>query len=179
MTDNQRDGGESQEQDEFKFQPIKPQRLDQLPPCGANCPSGTNIRDWIAVIAQRPAGEDEHAAYTRAWNMLVDHNPFPATMGRICPHPCEADCNRSDKGGAVVVNSLERFIGDWAIAQNLPLPLLSREAQPESIGVIGAGPAGLSFAYQMSRRGCVTAYLTTGCLALYWTRSSNASWIWV
>lgn len=159
MTDNQRDGGESQEQDEFKFQPIKPQRLDQLPPCGANCPSGTNIRDWIAVIAQRPAGEDEHAAYTRAWNMLVDHNPFPATMGRICPHPCEADCNRSDKDGAVAINSLERFIGDWAIAQNLPLPLLSREAQPESIGVIGAGPAGLSFAYQMSRRGYpVTVY---------------------
>ncbi len=159
MTGNKQNNSDTREGSEFRFQPIKPQPIDQLPPCGAHCPSGTNVRDWIAIIAQRPLGEDEQSSYTRAWNILVEHNPFPATMGRICPHPCEADCNRSDKDGAVAINSLERFIGDWAIAQNLSLPVLIKEAQPESIGVIGAGPAGLSFAYQMSRRGYpVTVY---------------------
>ncbi len=138
----------------YRFEPIRPEQLDKLPPCRANCPSGTNIRDWIALVAQSErTGLSRQEAYSRAWQSIVEFNPFPATMGRICPHPCERDCNRKEKDGAVAVNALERFIGDWAIAQGLALPVLEPDAKPESIGVIGAGPAGLSFAYQMGRRG--------------------------
>ncbi len=144
----------------FRFSPYRPERSDKLPPCRANCPSGTPIRDWIAEIAQAPGGvTGRPEAYARAWRLLVASNPFPAVMGRICPHPCEARCNRSDKDGAVAVNALERFLGDWAIEQGLPLPVESPAARSESIGVIGAGPAGMSFAYQMRRRGYpVTVY---------------------
>jgi len=143
----------------FRFRPYRPERSDKLPPCRANCPSGTPIRDWIAEIAQAPAGAAKREAYGRAWRLLVSSNPFPSTMGRICPHPCEASCNRSEKDGAVAVNALERFLGDWAIEQGLPLPIDAGVARPESIGVIGAGPAGMSFAYQMRRRGYpVTVY---------------------
>jgi NADPH-dependent glutamate synthase beta subunit-like oxidoreductase/NAD-dependent dihydropyrimidine dehydrogenase PreA subunit len=144
----------------FRFRPYRPERSDKLPPCRANCPSGTAVRDWIAEIAQAPADEaGRRDAYARAWRLLVASNPFPATMGRICPHPCEADCNRSGKDGAVAINALERFLGDWAIAQNWPLPVAESASRAESIGVIGAGPAGLSFAYQMRRRGYpVTVY---------------------
>lgn len=139
---------------DFHFEPLRPERLDKLPPCRANCPSGTNIRDWIAIVAQCDrVGLKREEAYARAWYAIVACNPFPATMGRICPRPCEADCNRKDKDDGVAVKALERFIGDWAIAQGLSLPIVDREAKPESIGVIGAGPAGLSFAYQMQRRG--------------------------
>lgn len=124
------------------------------------CPSGTSVRDWIAQIAQGPQDEvGRKDSYQKAWRILVTSNPFPATMGRICPHPCEAECNRGDLEGAVAVNALERYLGDRAIAEGWSLPVDEGVLHKESIGVIGAGPAGLSFAYQMRRRGyAVTVY---------------------
>ncbi len=112
------------------------------------------------MISQREKfGYSEEDALLRAWTMIVERNPFPATMGRICPHPCESGCNRSDKDGAVAVNAMERFLGDWAIQRDLALPTADAVAKPETAGVIGSGPAGLSFAYQMARRGYpVTVY---------------------
>ena len=155
-----KNGLDAERAERFHLDPIHPEQLDKLPPCSANCPSGVNIRDWIAKIAQRDGtGLSKEEAYAQAWYAIVEYNPFPATMGRICPHPCEADCNRKDKDGAVAVNALERFVGDWAIEQGLSLPVLEVETKSESVGVIGSGPAGLSFAYQMQRRGyAVTVY---------------------
>jgi len=139
---------------------ICPEQRDGLPPCQAGCPNHTDVRGWLATITQRDKlGLSQDQAYERAWEQIVALNPFPATLGRICPHPCESNCNRAEKDGAVSVNQLERFIGDWALDRGLALPKPQREAQRDSIGVIGAGPAGLSFAYQMVRRGYpVTVY---------------------
>jgi NADPH-dependent glutamate synthase beta subunit-like oxidoreductase/Pyruvate/2-oxoacid:ferredoxin oxidoreductase delta subunit len=106
------------------------------------------------MVAQRSKlGLTKEEAYRRAWESLVDVNPFPAVMGRVCPHPCESECNRIEKDGSVAVNELERFIGDYAIAQGWPLVRLAAEPRSESVAVVGSGPAGLSFAYQMARRG--------------------------
>jgi len=139
---------------------FRPGQREKPAPCQANCPNCGDIRGWIGVIAQRSkTGVGREDAYARAWRMITDVNPFPAVLGRICPHPCESGCNRSEKDGAVAINALERFLGDWAIGVELPLERLETDPKQESIGVIGAGPSGLSFAYQMARRGYpVTVY---------------------
>ena len=136
------------------------QQLEKSPPCQIQCPNSGDIRGWLGIIAQhKKIGLTLDEAYDQAWEKIAEVNPLPGTMGRICPHPCEDRCTRRDKDGSISVNAMERFLGDWAISRELPLPGLSADRHPESIGVVGSGPASLSFAYQMARRGYpVTMY---------------------
>ena len=128
--------------------------MAKTPPCSGGCPSGADIRGWLTTIAQAEAyGRTNEEAYRIAWDIITDRNPFPAVCGRVCPHPCEDACNRRLKDGAVAINALEQFVGDFGIAQGLKLSRLTSEKRTERIAVIGAGPAGLSCAYQLARRG--------------------------
>src|SRR3989304_10587513 len=162
LTAGARPGG-SPDSEGFRLNLTHPEQLAKLPPCQVHCPGSGDIRGWVGIIAQREKlGLTLTEAGPRAWQMVVTRNPFPATMGRVCPHPCEAGCNRADKDGAVAINALERFLGDWGLRQRLGLQRLEEDPKPESIGVIGAGPAGLSFAYQMAGPG----YRST----LYWRK---------
>ena len=137
-----------------------PAQADRVPPCQCGCPNANDVRGWLAVIAQRhKTGRDRETTLRLAWEQLTRGNPFPATLGRICPHPCESACSRSDKDGPVAIHALERFLGDWAINAGLGLAKDPEAREREWVGVIGGGPAGLSFAYQMARRGYrVTIY---------------------
>lgn len=139
---------------------IRPRTRESRAPCIAGCAAGGDPRRWIGLVAQRDKlGLDRPTAFRRAWETIVEMNPLPATLGRVCPHPCQASCNRSDSDGAVAINAMERFLGDWALEQRLPLSRLDGRGARESVGVVGSGPAGLSFAYQMARRGyAVTIY---------------------
>ncbi|MBI5504410.1 MAG: FAD-dependent oxidoreductase [Deltaproteobacteria bacterium] len=147
-------------EDEFRLQVTRPERHVKAPPCQAGCPAGGDVRGWLGIFAQREKlGLSEEEARLGAWNVLAARNPMPATTGRVCPHPCESACNRGDHDGPVSINALERFVGDWSLERGVSLPRENDHSHPESIGVVGSGPAGLSFAYQMARRGYpVTVY---------------------
>lgn len=137
-----------------EISPLRPQYAVKTPPCIGTCPSGVDIRGWLITIAQAEAyGRTNEQAFEIAWGKITERNPFPAVCGRVCPHPCEEACNRKEKEGGVAVNALERFIGDFGIEKGLKLSRLSQEQRSEKVAVIGAGPAGLSCAYQLARRG--------------------------
>ena len=103
-----------------------------------------DIAEWIALARQRD--------WRGAFDVLARHNPFPAIAGRICHHPCEAACNRAGFDESLAICKLERFVGDTAIAQGwgLEAPTVERNGH---VAVVGGGPAGLSAAFQLRRRG--------------------------
>jgi NADPH-dependent glutamate synthase beta subunit-like oxidoreductase len=113
-------------------------------PCHLNCPLEADAPVWISQLAQ--------GSWREAWLSIVEKNPFPALTGRVCHHPCEAECNRTALEGAVGVKALEHFLGDLALQEGWPLPA---PAPPTGrrVAVLGAGPAGLSCAYELSRHG--------------------------
>jgi 2-oxoacid:acceptor oxidoreductase delta subunit (pyruvate/2-ketoisovalerate family) len=124
----------------------RPVYRDLLPPCNHACPAGENIQAWLYEAEEGGEG------YERAWRKLVEDNPFPAIMGRVCYHPCETACNRGQLDTAVGINSVERFLGDEAIAQGWQV---SVDAPPSGkrVLVVGAGPSGLSAAFHLARLG--------------------------
>ncbi|MEW6071557.1 MAG: NAD(P)-binding protein [Planctomycetota bacterium] len=134
---------------------LRPQQVEKLAPCLGACPSGNDVRGWLTILAQREKnGLTLEAACDKAWALEMETNPFPAIMGRVCPHPCEKACNRLGKDGSVAINSVERLLGDWGIERRLAAPRLDVGGPfAERIAVVGAGPAGLSCAYQLARRG--------------------------
>ena len=134
--------------------PLRPKHVEKKPSCSHSCPSGNSIRGFITTIAQaEKLGKTPEKALEEAWYIYTNTSPFPSVCGRVCPAPCETGCNRKDLDDAVSINKIERSIGDFGIQNNLPLRLLSEEKKDQKVAVIGGGPAGVSAAYQLSRRG--------------------------
>jgi NADPH-dependent glutamate synthase beta subunit-like oxidoreductase len=137
-----------------EISPLRPRFQQKEPPCTHACPSCADIRGWVTTIAQGEAyGRTKEQSFEQAFYLVADKNPLPAVCGRVCPHPCEESCNRTAVDGGVSINALERFIGDYGIANRLPLRRLTDASHEEKVAVIGSGPAGLSCAYQLARRG--------------------------
>jgi 2-oxoacid:acceptor oxidoreductase delta subunit (pyruvate/2-ketoisovalerate family) len=122
----------------------RPVYVHRLPPCNNACPAGENIQEWLYRA--------EEGDYEGAWRQLMEDNPFPAVMGRVCYHPCESACNRAQLDEAVGINSVERFLGDQAIEEGWTVDPPATSTGKRVL-VIGAGPSGLSAAYQLRRMG--------------------------
>jgi 2-oxoacid:acceptor oxidoreductase delta subunit (pyruvate/2-ketoisovalerate family) len=129
--------------------------VDRLPPCNNACPAGENIQQWLYDAEEGLAG------YERAWREIMQDNPFPAVMGRVCYHPCETACNRVQLDEAVGINSVERFLGDEAIRNGWKVESATQDSGKRVL-VVGAGPSGLSAAYHLIRLGHSVAVYDAG-----------------
>jgi len=130
-----------------------PTYIHKTPPCQGSCPSGHEIRGWLAIARGMDKPPVEGMAWQEyAFQRMADANPFPATMGRVCPAPCEAGCNRNEVDDYVGINAVEQYVGDWANENNVKMAEVGADTG-RKIAVIGGGPAGLAAAYFMRRDG--------------------------
>jgi NADPH-dependent glutamate synthase beta subunit-like oxidoreductase len=120
----------------------RPVYVRRTAPCAGACPAGEDPQSWLY--------EAEEGAYERAWRAIMEVNPFPAVIGRVCYHPCETSCNRAQLDDPVGINSVERFLGDHALERGWAIARPS-ERSGKRVLVIGAGPSGLSAAYHLAR----------------------------
>jgi NADPH-dependent glutamate synthase beta subunit-like oxidoreductase len=121
----------------------RPVYVDRLPPCNNQCPAGENIQSWLYHA--------EEGRYEEAWRKIMEENPFPAVMGRVCYHTCETACNRATLDESVGINGVERFLGDQAIKHDWKVA--AGRPTGRKVLVVGAGPAGLACAYHLARFG--------------------------
>ena len=126
------------------------------PPCNLNCPAGTNIQAYMALGAQEK--------FIESYNVIRRTIPIPAVCGRICDHPCEDSCNRKDIDEAVSVNQVKRYVCDYVYqheSENI-VPEAVETIYKEKIAVIGAGPAGLTCAYDLRGKGYSVTIFESG-----------------
>lgn len=122
---------------------VEPLHVEQVAPCSSKCPAGNDVVGFVTLAA---AGRFEDA-----WRVLAETTPFPGTCGRVCPHPCETECNRGNLCGAINIHTIERYIGD--MFRDNPPEIGRAPYTGKQVAVIGSGPAGLSCAYQLKRSG--------------------------
>jgi glutamate synthase (NADPH/NADH) small chain len=130
-----------------------PTYIHKTPPCQGSCPSGHEIRGWLAIARgmDKPPVEDmtwQEYAFLR----MAEANPFPATMGRVCPAPCEDGCNRNEVDDFVGINAVEQYVGDWANDNKVTLGAPGKDTG-KKVAVVGSGPAGLTAAYFLRKKG--------------------------
>ena len=124
-----------------------PTYVHKTPPCQGSCPSGHEIRGWLAIARGMDKPPVEGMAWQEyAFQRMVAANPFPSTMGRVCPAPCEDGCNRNEVDEYVGINAVEQYVGDWANENHLKLSKPGADSG-KKVAVIGGGPAGLAAAY--------------------------------
>jgi NADPH-dependent glutamate synthase beta subunit-like oxidoreductase len=135
---------------------MRPLYVDRLPPCNHACPAGENIQGWLS--------EAQAGRYRQAWETIVRDNPLPAVHGRVCYHPCEDACNRSEMDDQVSIHAVERFLGDQALTEAWTIPVVERRSGKRVL-VVGAGPSGLSAAWHLTLRGHTAVVYDAGPLA--------------
>lgn len=123
-----------------KERPIERQKL---PPCNAACPAGNDIEGFISLLHEEK--------WEAALDLLLTTNPLPGVTGRVCNSPCEESCNRGCFDQSVSIKTLERTLADYA--KDKASKVMGVPRHKEKVAIVGSGPAGLSCAYHLARKG--------------------------
>ncbi len=118
---------------------------DCVAPCSLNCPAHTDIQGYLKAIAN---GDDKEAV-----KIIKEKIPIPASIGRVCPHPCESNCRRRLVEEPLSVAYLKAFAADNDLASDAPYTAIPEESTGKKVAVIGGGPAGLTAAYYLRLSG--------------------------
>jgi NADH-quinone oxidoreductase subunit F len=122
-----------------------------ISPCENACPAHVNVPGYMALIAAgRPLD---------AYRLIRQENPLPAVCGRICTHPCESKCRRSQLDEPLAISDLKRYAADEAmkLVDGVPESVLPKK--DKSVGIVGAGPSGLTCGFYLAKMGYdVTIY---------------------
>jgi NADPH-dependent glutamate synthase beta subunit-like oxidoreductase len=118
---------------------------DCIGPCRTGCPAQFDIPGFLHHMA---AGD-----FGRSAEIASDFLTLPATLGRICPRLCERECHRCEAGESLSVGGLHRFAADWDLSSATRYIPRCDKGSGKKVAIVGAGPAGLSAAYYLLRRG--------------------------
>lgn len=114
-------------------------------PCSLNCPAGTDCQGYVKLISQ--------GKYKEAVALVKERVPLPASIGRVCPHPCETACRRKMVEEPISIAFLKSFAADKDLASGDKYMPETAAATGKSVGIIGGGPAGLTAAYFLAVKG--------------------------
>ncbi|MFW9909335.1 MAG: FAD-dependent oxidoreductase [Candidatus Thorarchaeota archaeon] len=115
------------------------------PACRINCPAEVNCQAFVTLLNQE--------RYADALRIVRDAIPFPGILGRVCVGWCEGQCQRGEYDGSVSIRNLHRYLSDWEKEQGTKKPVVANIDKKERVAVVGAGPGGISCAYQLARMG--------------------------
>ena len=124
---------------------IKVLQMFGTSPCKAACPAHISIPGFISAISQ--------GKYSEGLKLIKKEMPFPAICGRVCPHPCEEQCSRSDLDDPLSIMYLKRFLADEDLVSEACYVPEIKDHKDDKVAVIGAGPAGLTTAYYLAIEG--------------------------
>jgi len=117
----------------------------KLPPCRSACPARVNVQGYVSLL--------QRGKYKDAVELIRKDMPFPAICGRVCFSPCEDACARTNIDQAVAIRSLKRYVADVEREEERVKPKAVPKKHREKVAVIGAGPAGLTAAYELAKLG--------------------------
>jgi len=121
------------------------QKADKAP-CRLACPAGLNVQGYVQMVGQ--------GKYKEALKIIMQDLPLPGVLGRICPHGCEEACRRCEVDAPVAIRNLKRLAADMCDPRDVEVPCAPR--RQERVAIVGSGPAGLSAAYHLARRGILS-----------------------
>jgi heterodisulfide reductase subunit A-like polyferredoxin len=114
-------------------------------PCTFACPAGIEAHGYVSLIR---SGE-----YEKAHRLVLDATPLVGTLGRACYAPCETECTRGSLEGTLPIRRLKRFISDRHVETGAELGIEVAPPNGKRVAIVGSGPAGLTAAWQLARRG--------------------------